>query len=97
MIGTGKALVLNEPPFWDLEEVLLERMRVEFSGNDDNHLRGEEALRASIVKVEEVVEAGNAAAAKIAADTVESVDLHFLSSTMPGLSKRGIDDQERIT
>ena len=43
------------------------------------------------------MEAENAAAAKIAAETVEAVDLPCLSITTPGLIKRGIDDQERIT
>ena len=76
---------------------MLERRRVKFGGNDDNHLRGEEALRASVVKVDKVVEAENAAIAKIAAETVEAVDLPCLSSTTPGPIKRGIDGQERIT
>ena len=53
----------------------------------------EEALRTSIVKVEEVVEAENAAAAKIYADTVEAVDLLCLTSTTPGIIIRGIDVQ----
>ena len=97
MIGTGKAPVLNDLPLWDMAEVLLERKRVEFSGNDDRNLRGEEALRASVVKVEEVVEAENSAAAKIYADTVEAVDLPCLSNTTPGLIKRGTGGQERIT
>ena len=48
---------------------------MEFGGNYDEHLRGEEALRASVVKMDEVVEAENAAIAKIAAETVEAVDL----------------------
>ena len=43
------------------------------------------------------MEAENAAAAKIAAETVEAVDLPCLSSTTPGLIPRGIDGQERIT
>ena len=47
--------------------------------------------------MEEVVEAENAAAAKIAAETVEKVDLPRLSRTMTGLVKRGIDGKERIT
>ena len=68
---------------------------MEFGGNDDGHLRGDEALWALIVKVEEVVETENAA--KIAAETVEEVDLPFMSSTTPGLIRRGIDGQERIT
>ena len=97
LLGPGEAPVLNDLPLWDLAEVLPERRRVEFSGNDDDHLRGEEALRASVIKVEEVVEAENAAAAKIAAETVEAVDLPCLSSTTPWLFKRGIDGQERIT
>ena len=75
--------------------MLLERRRVEFGGNDDDHLRREEALRASVVKVDEVVKAENAA--KIAAETVEVVDLPCLSSMTPGLIKIGIDGQERIT
>ena len=91
MIGTDKAPVLNDLPLWYLVEVPLERRRVEFGGNDDNHLRGEEALRVSLVKVEEVVEAENAAADNIAAETAETVDLTCLSSTMPGLIKRGVD------
>ena len=52
----------------------------------------------SVVKVEEVVEAENSAVAKIAAETVVVVDIpFFLSRTTPGLVKRGIDGQERIT
>ena len=43
------------------------------------------------------MEAENAAAAKIAAETMEAVDLPCLSSTTPWLIKRGIDGQERIT
>ena len=39
-----------------MAEVLLDRMRVEFYRNDDNHLRGEEALQVSVINVEEVVE-----------------------------------------
>ena len=42
-------------------------------------------------------DAENAAAAKIAAETVEAVDLPCLSSTTLGLIERGIDGQERIT
>ena len=47
--------------------------------------------------MKEVVEAENAADAKIAADTVEAVDIPCLSSTTLGLIKRGIDGQEQIT
>ena len=97
IIGTGKSPVLNDLPLWDLAEVLLERRRVYFGGNDDNHLRGEDALRVSVVKVEEVVEVENAAGDKIAAEAVEAVDLPCLSCTTPGPIKRGIDGQERIT
>ena len=43
-----------------------------------------------------MVEAENAASAKIAVETVEAVDLPCLSSTAPGLIKRGIDGQEGI-
>ena len=43
-----------------------------------------------------MVEAGNAAAANIAVETVEAVDIPCLSSTTPGIIKRGIDGQERI-
>ena len=43
------------------------------------------------------MEAENSAAAKIAAETVEEVDIPCLSRTTPRLTKRGIDDQERIT
>ena len=39
----------------------------------------------------------NAAAAKIAAETVKAVDLPFMYSTTPGLIKRGIDGQERAS
>ena len=81
-------------PLWDLAEVLLERRRVKFGGNDDGHLRGEEALHTLVVKMEEVVEAENAAAAKIAVETVEAVDLPCMSSTSSGLTKRGLDGQE---
>ena len=50
-----------------------------------------------VVKVEEVVEAENNAAVKIAAETVDTVDLTCISRTTPGLILRGIDGQERIT
>ena len=40
MLGPGEAPVLNDLPLWDLVEVLLERRRVEFGGNNDDHLRG---------------------------------------------------------
>ena len=43
-----------------------------------------------------MLEAENAAAAKISANTVEAVDLPCLSSTTPGIIPRGIDGQERI-
>ena len=36
----ARPLVLNDLPLWELSEVLLERRRVEFGGNDDDHLRG---------------------------------------------------------
>ena len=97
MLGPSEAPLLNELPLWYLEEVLLEGRRVDFGGNDDDHLRGEDALQASVVEVGEVVEAENAATAKIDAETVEAVDLPCLSSTMPGITKRGIYGQERIT
>ena len=66
---------------------------MEFCGNDDVRLRGEEALRKSVVKVEEMVEAINAVAAKIDVDTAESVDIPCISSTTSGLIKRLIDVQ----
>ena len=40
MLGPGEDPVLNDLPLWELADVLLERRRVEFSGNDDDHLRG---------------------------------------------------------
>ena len=40
MLGPGEAPVSNDLPLWDLEEVLLERRRVELGGNDGDHLRG---------------------------------------------------------
>ena len=40
MLGPDKALVLNDTPLWELEEVLLKRMRVDYGGNNDNHIRG---------------------------------------------------------
>ena len=40
MLGPGEAPVLNDLPLWELAEVLLERRRVEFGGNDDDHPRG---------------------------------------------------------
>ena len=58
---------------------------------------GEEALQASVVKVEEVVEAEKSAADKFSLETVEAVDIPCMYSTTPGLIKRGIDRQERIT
>ena len=64
----GKSPLLNDLPLWELSEVLLKRRRMEFGGNDNDHLRGGEALQASVVKVEEVVEAENSAADNIAAD-----------------------------
>ena len=57
----------------------------------------EEALRSLVGKVEDLVEAENAAAAKIAAETVDAVDLICLYSMTPALIKRRIDGQERIT
>ena len=40
MLGPRKTLVLNDLNLWDLAEVILERRRVEFSGHDDEHIRG---------------------------------------------------------
>ena len=40
MIGPDKAPFLNDLPLWDLSEVLLESRRVEFGGNNNDHLRG---------------------------------------------------------
>ena len=40
MLGQGEAPVLNDLPLWELAEVLLERRRVEFGGNGDDHLKG---------------------------------------------------------
>ena len=48
------------------------------------------------VNVGKVVDAENATAANISADTVEEVNLPCLSITTPGLIKRGIYSQERI-
>ena len=87
ILGTGEAPVLNDLPLWDLEEVLLKMRRVDLGVNDDDHLRGEEVLRELIVNVEEVAEAENAAAAKIAEETVDAVDIPCLYSTMSGLIK----------
>ena len=56
--------VLNYLPLWDLVDVLIKSRRVEFGGNDDGNLRGEEALWALDINVEEVVEAENSAADK---------------------------------
>ena len=39
MLGPEKDPVFNHPNLWDMAEVLLERSRVYFGGNDDNHLR----------------------------------------------------------
>ena len=39
MLGPSEAPVLKYLPLWDLAEVLLERRRVEFGGNDDDNLR----------------------------------------------------------
>ena len=97
ILGPGEAPVLNDPPLWYLAEVLLNSRRVEFGGNDDDHLRREDSLQASVIKVEEVLEAENDAAVKTSAETVEAVDLPCLSRKMPGLIKRGIYVQERIT
>ena len=44
-----------------------------------------------------MLEAENAAAAKIAAETVEAVNLPCMPITTPQLIKRVIDGQERIT
>ena len=96
MLGPGEASVLNDLPLCELSEVLLRRRRVKFSGNDDNRLRGEEALRESAIKVEEVAEAENSAAAKIVAEPVEAVDLSCLSCTTPGIIKIGVYVQECI-
>ena len=54
-------------------------------------------MRASVVKVEEVVEAENSASDKIAVETVEAMDLPCMYTTTPGIIKRRIDGQERIT
>ena len=43
--------VLNDVTLWELTEVLLYRRRVDFGGNDDNHIEGEGALWLSVVKV----------------------------------------------
>ena len=59
IIGPSKGPVLNKLPLWKLEKVLLKRRILESGGDDDDHIRGEEALRASVVEVEEVVEAEN--------------------------------------
>ena len=56
ILGPSESPVLNDRPLWDLAEVLLKRRRVEFGGSEDGHIRGEEALQASVVKVGEVVE-----------------------------------------
>ena len=32
--------MLYDLPLWDLEDILIERRRVKFGGNDDDHLRG---------------------------------------------------------
>ena len=76
--------------------MLIERRRGELGSNDDENLRGEEALQVLVVNVEEVMEAENSATAKIAVETVEAVGLPCLSSTTTGLIKRGIDGQEGI-
>ena len=77
--------------------MLLDRSGVEFGVNDDKHIRGEEALRKSVVKVDEVVDSENAAAAKIAAETVEAIDLPCVYSTNPGIIKIAIDGKDSIT
>ena len=97
IIGTSEVPVLNDLTLWYLEEVLIEMRRVDFGVNNDNHIRREEVMRTLIVKVEEVEEADNAAAAKISEENVAAVDLPCLYSTMSGLIKRGIDVQDRIT
>ena len=38
MLGPGDAPVLNGLPLWEMTEVLLESRRVEFDGNDDDHI-----------------------------------------------------------
>ena len=77
--------------------MLLNRRRLYFVNNYDDHLMGEEALRTSVVKLQEVVEDENASVAKIAGVAVESVDIPCLPITMPGLVKIVIYVQERIT
>ena len=54
-------------------------------------------MQALVFKVEELVEAENYAAAKIAAETVEAVYLYCLSRITTVLIKGGIYVQERIT
>ena len=39
MIGPYESPVLNNLPLWDLAEVLIERRRVDFNGNDDKYLK----------------------------------------------------------
>ena len=94
MLGPGKAMVLNDLYLWDMSEVPLESRRVEFGSNDNEIIRGEDSLRVSLFKVEEVVEAENAAAANITANNLEAVDITCLSRKTPGLIQRGIDGQE---
>ena len=53
-------------------------------------------MKASLVKVEEVMEYENAATAMISAYTADAVYFPCLSKTTPWLIKRGIDGQERI-
>ena len=50
-----------------------------------------------VIKVEEVMDSENAAANNIDSETVEAVDLTFLSRKIEGLIKRVTDFQERIT
>ena len=69
-------------------EVLLERWRMESGGNGDDHLRMEEELKALVVNVEEVVEAENTAADKIATETLGVVYHPCLFSTTTWLIKK---------
>ena len=55
MLGSGKAPVSYDLPLWELSDVLLDRRRVQFGGNDDDRLIGEEELWTLVVKVYEVV------------------------------------------
>ena len=53
MLGPGESPVVNGLTLWGLVEDILEMRRVEFGGNDDNHIRLEEALWAPVFNVEE--------------------------------------------